>query len=290
MPRHSGHSSLQLTPAYPSSVKWSTACAKPNLSTVQVATLAPPTATDESPSHPLNGQEVAFKTYTTTLFFRGEAAFGKDAGAELSMIVVSAKDDSHESQVFKVSEFDTTLFESEDPFIAGRKGPFLTGTKASGTISLPADLDPGTHTPPCTSACMWHAKRLDLRTKNVRIHWREQAFQDNKAYIAAPEMARADREAVFCPGVIILTLTAFKEPKPGDLKPVFLTTIELASGSARKSLLFLANSFVASSQGERYIFPAKACLPQHTPEGVMHFRRQELAAYEVFCPAQGFRF
>ena len=66
--------------------------------------------------------------------------------------------------------------------------------------------------------------------------------------------------------------------------PVFLETIELTPSTARESLLFLANSFVASSQGDRYIFPAKACLPQHTPEGVMHFRRLDLAAYKVSCP------
>ena len=66
---------------------------------------------------------------------------------------------------------------------------------------------------------------------------------------------------------------------------MFLKRIELMPSTAREPLLFLANSFVASSQGDRYIFPAKACLPQHTPEGVMHFRRLDLAAYKVSCPA-----
>ena len=143
----------------------------PTKSVVQVATLAPPAATDDSPRHALPGQEVAFVTYKTTLSFRGEAAFGNQAGAELSMVVVSASADRRPSQVFKLSEFDAKHSEHKDPLLAK--------TTVSGTISLPADLEPGTHTPPRTSACLWPAMCLVLRTKDISIHLREQAFHDD---------------------------------------------------------------------------------------------------------------
>ena len=84
-------------------------------------------------------------TYKTTLSFRGEAAFGDKAGAELCMVVVSAKADRRTSQVFKLSEFDAKHSEHEDPLLAE--------TKVSGTISMPADLEPGTHTLRMHVAC-----------------------------------------------------------------------------------------------------------------------------------------